>query len=654
MNIKAYMESVGLTSGQIDMVTKIADQSNAVSLVESFDDPFAAAFGDDDEDETVEIDDCKINGDVNAHKFLGELNSMTGVSMPVLSKDEPACKTYAQFIADCLRAGVTKVNTMKKLGKLTDVVNDLIKIEPRLVNPDIVANLSTQIESLLNSILAKYDKLVAKSEAKNKKSGGAEPGEPADVTSVMGRAQGFDIIAPNADETFMNDESDTEYLADSFTGGTEETNEPEVNEDADYEDTDMTTRDMYSIDMVKKLYDIVKLFAGAYVAQTNPDAEGSELETKCNNELSSIFGNAANVNAKTKTIDSFKDDTTFSYDDRKNTTDKINAALRKYISMYKGSLDSLLNTLTPEQQDVLHNADIPADIQDAIGLNQSSANVNADSIDSSEKSDAYLSNLDANRFIERTKAEKKDEPEKTESDVWKQLGAEGTPMSSNDYRKKLVKDSIHRVANRNKVLAESQLLSDDDSDESVFDVFDDDCEAVDEYLFNRKHERQYNDDVESPNVPDESSLAEPDIDPTSDAAKDVVNDYATQHAKSLDREDVNNCDAFAANCGDPTTKSQPWSNRAKDIAKRSLAKLMAKKQEKTLAEADEGDELDAITSTGSSKDYLANLVKNAVKKAQVQKIERKHNDDLATVLGERSEGGYMNYRDRLKQKALGK
>lgn len=709
MNIQAYMESVGLTSGQIDMIKKIASTSNAVPLVEA---NIWDQIGDIDEESEFD-DSCAINGNDEAQKLVSQLSTATKEPVPELTDDESACVTYAKFIAECLRSAHRSINRINTLNRVIDLVNSLITIEPQLggdetvTDPDLL-KLASTIDAIRDSVYNKINTLESKAEQKKKK---VAPEKETDVPVDMMVGAGFNNVNTKGQD-LQNDEEevgentwdqvdtedidtvddiDDEFVGDA-EGSVEEGNAAYTNEDiaAWYEILwDLAT----VIEYKKERKQLDKKL------EALTDSETSQPDDKAINQLQTMIAAlddpstepsywsikkmfVTNVSNRIKpTIDSSLPKIQTETDlDNIEKTNAINTMLGKYVAEYGGNIEEMCkdivdikkarsggamssmqaNNVTAQIRSAFANNAVPQYIKDAIGFG------NTESAYSDSLSDQNVVPADASLRVKRAARQSADY-DNTESEDKENLDAfaaalgetnPGNIKRAGEQASVIGKRVLARTRNRmpKKVLAEG--IYTDDDDENSIDIFDDDMsEAVDDYLFNRKHERVTVDEdtgLGADQTVDVDNLADPDMDPTSVDAQNLVNDYASKHSKSFDREDVNNCDAFAAMCGQDATKSQPWSNRAKDIAKRSLAKLRSLNKDKVLAESDEGDELDAITSTGSSRDYLTKLVKEAVRKAQVQQIERKHENELASVLGDRGEGGYMNYRDRLKNRILGR
>ena len=709
MNIQAYMESVGLTSGQIDMIKKIASTSNAVPLVEA---NIWDQIGDIGEESEFD-DSCAINGNEEAQKLVSQLSTATKVSVPELTDDEPACVTYAKFLVECLRSAHKSINRISTLNRVVDLVNALITIEPQLGGDETVTDtdllkLASTIDAIRDSVYDKINTLSAKAE---KKKNAVAPAKESDLPVDMMLGAGFNKVNPNGQD-LQNDEAevgestwdqlDTEDIdtvddiddefVDDAEGSVEEGNAAYTNEEiaAWYEILwDLAT----VIEYKKERKQLDKKL------EALTDSETSQTDDRAINQLQTMIAAlddpsaepaywsikkmfVTNLSNRIKpTIDSslpqIKTETDL---DNIEKTNAINSMLGKYVAEYGGNFEEMrkdiidikkarsggamssmqANNVTEQLRSAFANNAVPQYVKDAIGFG------NTESTDSDSLSDQNVMPADASLRVKREmhsadydNAEKED---KENLDAFAAALGEAHPENlkrAGEQASVIGKRVLARTRNRmpKKVLAEG-IYTDDDDEENSIDIFDDDMsEAVDDYLFNRKHERVTVDEdtgLGADQTVDVDNLADPDMDPTSVDAQNLVNDYASKHSKSFDREDVNNCDAFAAMCGQDATKSQPWSNRAKDIAKRSLAKLRSMNKDKVLAESDEGDELDAITSSGSSRDYLTKLVKEAVRKAQVQQIERKHDNELASVLGDRGEGGYMNYRDRLKNRILGR
>lgn len=617
----------------------------------------------------------------SVYPSLKVLSRLTGVRLP--DNTTATYTSYAKFMIDCLKFVVGRINTTDKLDLVFDIFDNIKRQAPDMLNHSVVDEfvdkvdpetqetvkvpvtwLVRDINLLLNKVHKKYATLTSSTPGHRDRSSIPDVVDTVmqdngnAVTGRYNQMQTDNVDDIGVDEEYQEEFGDTIANMDDTV----------TNEDDDTLDDERTEK--YTLTTIQELYPILKVFIGVTNAQRYPDDTKKELHRKTDNELASIYAGLAkfkdtventgmgNPKMPHKVFAEFIDYPNAVLLDK--ATERINRALRNCISSYQGPMGSIKRTLTNKQKDLLDSNDVPYDIRESLGFSAKSL-VDGDISDGADTYDQFMS------------AEENKPKEKTVSgdnaDFWVALGQEGRDViTSQDMAKRLAKQSLARVRNAAAMkepaaLNESKYISDDaeTNDLDPFSAFDDAVYANSKNITNDYGEvdlekpvtREYlPEDWTEDSDPDVNEMPDRDIDPQSAQAADLVSDHFNKYARSMDREDVNNMDAFAAYCGQPSVRTDSYRDRTKQIAKRSLARVLAAHKAKTLNEST--DELEDIATAEPAHSYLTNRVKKSLARAANAQKTRRHNQDLDKVIGEHGEGDYVNYRDKLKETLLGR
>ena len=601
---------------------------------------------------------------------LEVLSSITGVQLPDIKT--ATYTSYAKFLIACLNIIVSRNIKADQLVVVLDIFDKIKRQAPDMLEHSVVdyedpvtqqpVLLVRDINLLLNKVYNKYEKLTTG------KSGGRNTGRIPDVVdtimqdTVDGVGRGGmtgrynQMQTGNVDDIGVDEEYQEEF-GDSIANMDDElTNEyDELGDDAD-------RTEKYTLTTIQEMYPILQVFIGATNAQRYPDDTKLELRRKTDNELASIYAGLAKFNDT-------KEDTGMgsskqphkvfaSFIDYPNAvildkaSERINRALRNCITSYQGPMGSIKRTLTNKQKDLLDSNDVPYDIRESLGFSAKSFS-GGDVVDGADTYDQFMS-------AEENKPKEK-KASGDNADFWVALGQEGREViTSHDRAKQLAKEALARRRNAAAMNNSNPLnegIEDCDDPDTIYTDYMDDLDKLNadrkELDFEKKVDREYlPEDWNADDGLDVNELPDRDMDPNSVQAANLVSDHFDNYARSMDREDVNNVDAFAAYCGQPGVKTGSYKDRAKQIAKRSLARVLAANKAKSLTEST--DELEEITTAEPANSYLTSRVKRSLARAANAQKERRHNQDLDKVMGEHGEGDYVNYRDKLKETLRGR
>ena len=567
----------------------------------------------------------------SVYPSLKVLSRLTGVQLPDITT--ATYTSYAKFMIDCLKIVVGRINTTDKLDLVFDIFYNIKRNAPDMLNHSVVDEfvdkvdpetqetvkvpvtlLVRDINLLLNKVHKKYETLTSCTPGNRDTSRIPDVVDTVmqDTVDGVGRdgmtGRYNQMQTDNVDDIGV-DEAYQEEFGDTIAN----MDDTVTNEDDEFSDDDRTEK--YTLTTIQELYPILKVFIGVTNAQRYPDDTKKELRRKTDNELATIYAGLAkfkdtventgmgNPKMPHKVFAEFIDYPNAVLLDK--ATERINRALRNCISSYQGPMGSIKRTLTNKQKDLLDSNDVPYDIRESLGFSAKSL-VDGDIADGADTYDQFMS------------AEENKPKEKTVSgdnaDFWVALGQEGRDViTSQNMAKRLAKQSLARVRNAASMkepaaLNESKYISDDaetnDIDPSV--AFDDAVYANSKNITNDYGEVDLEKPVKREYLPEDwtedsdpsvNEIPDRDIDPQSAQAADLVSDHFNKYARSMDREDVNNMDAFAAYCGQPGVRTDSYRDRAKQIAKRSLARVLAAHKAKSLAESTEINYRDKLKET---------------------------------------------------------
>lgn len=599
---------------------------------------------------------------------LEVLSRITDVQLPDITT--ATYTSYAKFLIDSLNIVVGRIKTRDKLELVFDIFDIIKRKAPGMLDHSVVdyedpvtqqpVKLVRDINLLLNKVHNKYETL-AKGEPVTRDTSSI----PDVVDTVMqdtvdgvgrdgmtgryNQMQTGNVDDIGVDEAYQEEFGDTiANMDDTFT-----------NEDDEFSDDDERT-EKYTLTTIQELYPILKVFIGVTNAQRYPDDTKKELQRKTDNELATIYAGLAKFSDKVentgmgnpkmphKVFVEFIEHPNAVLLDK--ATERINRALRNCIASYQGPMGSIKRTLTNKQKDLLDSNDVPYDIRESLGFSAKSLS-DGDIVDGADTYDQFMS-AEENKPTEKTVSG-------DNADFWKALGQEGREViTSHDRAKRLAKEALARRRNAAAMKQGQQLtesIEDDDDVGTIYDDYMNDLEkrnaGRDPLDFEQNVEREYlPEDWKENDEPHANELPDRDLDPKSVQATNLVSDHFDTHARSMDREDVNNMDAFAAYCGQPGVRTDAYRDRTKQIAKRSLARVLAANKAKALHEAT--DELEDITTAEPANSYLTNRVKKSLARAANAQKTRRHNQDLDTVMGKHGEGDFGNYREMLKKSYL--
>lgn len=606
----------------------------------------------------------------SVYPALEMLSRLTGVQLPDIKT--ATYTNYAKFMIACLKNVVGQINTTDKLNLVFDIFDNIKRKAPDMLDHSVVdyedpvtkkpVLLVRDVNLLLNKVHNKYETL-AKS-----KPGNRDTGRLPDVVdtimqdTVDGVGRGGmtgrynQMQTGNVDDIGVDEEYQEEFgenianMDDSLT-----------NEDDGAGDDDERT-EKYTLTTIHDLYPVLQVFIGATNAQRYPDDTNEELQRKTDNELASIYAGLAKFNDTRedtgmgspkmphKVFVEFIDNPNAVLLDK--ATERINRSLRNCIASYQGPMGSIKRTLTNKQKDLLDSNDVPYDIRESLGFAAKSLS-SGDVVAGADTYDQFMS------------AEENKPKEKIVSgdnaDIWKALGQEGREViTTHDRTRRLAKEAFARSRKAAAMKQGQQLtegIEDNDDAGTIYDDYMNDLEkrntGRDPLDFEQTVEREYlPEDWQEDTDPNVNEMPDPDLDPKSAQAANLVSDHFDTHSGSMDREDVNNMDAFAAYCGQPGVRTDAYQDRTKQIAKRSLARVLAATKANALNEST--DELDEITNAKPANAYLSDKVKKSLARAANAQKTRRYNQDLDKVMGEHGEGDYFNYRDKLKETLLGR
>lgn len=570
----------------------------------------------------------------SVYPSLKALSRLTGVQLPDITT--ATYTSYAKFMIACLKIVVGRINTTDKLELVFDIFDNIKRKAPDMLDHSVVDEfvdkvdpetqetvkvpvtdpvtqqpvlLVRDINLLLNKVHNKYATLTSNTPGHRDRSSIPDVVDTVmqdngnAVTGRYNQMQTDNVDDIGVDEEYQEEFGDTIANMDDTV----------TNEDDDTLDDERTEK--YTLTTIQELYPILKVFIGVTNAQRYPDDTKKELHRKTDNELASIYAGLAkfkdtventgmgNPKMPHKVFAEFIDYPNAVLLDK--ATERINRALRNCITSYQGPMGSIKRTLTNKQKDLLDSNDVPYDIRESLGFSAKSL-VDGDIADGADTYDQFMS------------AEENKPKEKTVSgdnaDFWKALGQEGREViTSQGLANRRAKEALARVRNAAAMkepaaLNESKYISDDaetnDIDPSV--AFDDAVYANSKNITNDYGEvdlekpvkREYlPEDGTEDNEPDVNSIPDRDLDPQSAQAADLVSDHFNKYARSMDREDVNNMDAFAAYCEQPSVRTDSYRDRTNQIAKRSLARVLAAHKAKSLAESTEINYRDRLKET---------------------------------------------------------